>query len=253
MKKNLQFTIYNLPRIFLLLLILHSTFYILHSDTFAVSLTPTPTQKTIITPLASPSASLTPTTAETEKVQEIRRAIQDKLTQIKEKIEKRAYVGTVLEITDSTFTINNFRGKQRVRLSADTTIIGANKKEITAKDIAVDDKIIAMGTVDENETLNAKRIIVVPAPATMPAKRVVFPGSLSAVDNKASALTVTSLQNPDQSLNIKIDKNSKIVNPDSPKEVIKFQNLNSGKKLIVIYLQTADKTLPTAKTIFVLP
>ena len=248
---------YNKLKVFVFVLTFNFALLTFNSNLLAVSPTPTSTSITITpTPTpssASPSASLTPTAIETEKVQEIRKAIQDKLTQIKEKIEKKAYVGTVLEITDSTLTISNFRGKQRIRLSADTKIIGTNKKEITAKDIAVDDKIIAMGSVDENETLNAVRIIEVPVPKTIPAKRLVFFGSLSSIDNKNSSITVTSFKNSEQNLSIKLDKNSQIINPNDPKAVIKFQNLGSGQKLIVIYPQTEENTLPTAKTIFVLP
>ena len=250
MKKNLQFTIYNLQFFLLLVLILHSTFYILHSNVLAVSPTPSPS--------ATPSASLTPTTIEDEKVKELRDSltatgIQEKLNQIKDKIEKRAYVGTILEITDSTLTLSSFRGKQRVRLTEETTIIGTNKKEITTKDLAVEDKIIAMGEVDTNGTLEAKRVVVVAPLKTIPPKRLVFFGTITEIDSKASTVTLTAIKNLDQTVTLKIDKNTDLADPKDAKVTIKLKDLKENQKVLAIYPEPAEGKTAIPKTIFLLP
>jgi len=250
MKKNLQFTIYNLQFFFLLVLILHSTFYILHSNVLAVSTTPSPS--------ATPSASLTPTSIEDEKVKELRDSltatgIQEKLNQIKDKIEKRAYVGTILEITDSTLTLSSFRGKQRVRLTEETTIIGTNKKEITTKDLAVEDKIITMGEVDTNGTLEAKRVVVVAPLKTIPPKRLVFFGTITEIDSKASTVTLTAIKNLDQTVTLKFDKNTDLADPKDAKVTIKLKDLKENQKVLAIYPEPAEGKPAIAKTIFLLP
>jgi len=157
----------NLQLIFLLLL--------LPLDVFAA--TPTASPSATIAP-ASPSASQSGSTGpEEKKVQEMRQIVKD-ISEIKEKIEKKGYVGKILEITDSTLTITNFRGKQRVRIIEGTVIVGTNKKEIPMKDLALEDKIIALGEPDTNDTLDAKRITVVALPKIAPAKRLIFYGKI---------------------------------------------------------------------------
>lgn len=194
-----------------------------------------------VTPTASPSA--TPTSAEDEKIKEIRDAIKEKVSEIKEKIEKRAYVGVISQITDSTLTLENFRGKQRIRIVEETTLIGTNKKEIKIKDLAVGDKVIAMGSVSENEILEAKRVLVVLPPKTIPAKRLVLLGNISLVDSKKSQISVTEYKNLDKTMEIKIDS----------KVAPKFKDLKENQKVIVIYPSSAEGKIPLAKTLFLLP
>ena len=244
MRKNFQFSIFNF-QFFLLFLF----FYILHSPVYAASPTPTPK----LTPTASPPATLTPTSTEDEKVQEIREAINQKVQQIKEKIEKKAYVGNILEITDSTITLSNFRGKQRVRITEATTLIGSDKKTIKVTDLAVGDKVIALGEISENEILEAKRVIVVPARKTATPKRLVINGKITTIDTKKSAITVTSIKNLDETIDLKIDKGSSLISQKDPKAVLKLKDLAPDQRAIVVYPEPAEGKSVVAKTIFILP
>lgn len=240
----------NLKNLLLFLLISLIIYCLLPSLSLAVSPAPSPS--------ATPPASLSPTTIEDEKVKELRDSltatgIQEKLNQIKDKIEKRAYVGTILEITDSTLTLSSFRGKQRVRLTAETTIVGASKKEITTKDLAVEDKIIAMGEVDTNGTLEAKRIVVVAIPKTIPPKRLVFFGTVTGIDSKASTIILTAIKNLDQTLVLKIDKDTDLADPKDVKVTIKLKDLKENQKVLAIYPEPAEGKPAIAKIIFILP
>lgn len=199
-----------------------------------------------VSPTASPSATLTPTgIAEDEKVKEIRDAIKEKVNQIKEKIEKKAFVGVIDQITDATITLNNFRGKQRVRITEETTIIGASAKAIKNTDLAVEDKVIAMGEMGENEILEAKRVVVAPVPKTPPAKRLVAMGMIAQIDAKNSTLIVNEL-------NLKTDKNTKILSQSNNK-TLKFVDLAKDQKAIVVYFEATSGKTPTIKSLFVLP
>jgi len=202
-----------------------------------------------VSPTASPSAQ--PTTAESEKTKEIRDAIKEKVNEIKEKIEKRAYVGTISQITDSTFTLDNFRGKQRVRLTEETTIIGADKKEIKSKDLAVDNKVIAMGTLGDNEILEAKRVVVTVPPKTVPAKRLVFAGQITKVDSKSSLLTLADFKNSETTLVIKVEAATGLY-AALQKANPKFKDLAEGQKVVVVYREPAEGKTPIAKTLFLL-
>jgi hypothetical protein len=202
-----------------------------------------------VSPTASPSAQ--PTTTEDEKVKEIRDAIKEKVNEIKEKIEKRAYAGTINQITDSTLTLDNFRGKQRVRLTETTTIVGADKKEIKPKDLAVDNNVIAMGTLGDNEILEAKRVVVTVKPKTTPAKRLVFFGEITKVDSKSSLLTLTDPKNPENPLTIKIEQATSLYAANQ-KTNPKFKDLAKGQKVAVVYPEPAEGKTTIAKTLFTL-
>lgn len=205
-----------------------------------------------------PIVAVSPTPAEPgpdEKIQEIRDAIKEKVSEIKEKIEKKAFVGTISQITDSTVTINNFRGKQRVRLLEQTVIIGTNKKEIKAADLAVEDKIIAMGALSENEILEAKRVVVIPPPKTIPSPKITFYGKISEINSKNSLIIVCSIKNLDNAQELKIDQNTLIlpILPPKSTEKLKFKDLKENQKVIAIFLQAGEGKTPLAKTLFIIP
>jgi len=225
-------------------------FWFLNHQASAVSPTLSPTA----TPSAEPTQTASSSASTDEKVKEIRDALKEKareeLDKIKEKIEKKAYVGTIEEITDLTITLKNFRGKQRVQLSEETTILNASKKEIKAADLAVDDKVIAMGTVTDNEVLQASRVVVVPSPKTASAKKMVLFGAITEIDSKASTITV-SLNGQETLLKIAAETN--FISPKNPQTSVKFKDLTIGQKVIVIYRETASGKTPTAVSLYLLP
>ncbi|RJR25490.1 hypothetical protein C4578_01655 [Candidatus Microgenomates bacterium] len=193
----------------------------------------------------------TSSSTEDEKVKEIRDAIKEKVNEIKEKIEKRAYVGTINQITDSTLTLENFRGKKRVRLTEETTIIATNKKEIKQNELALEDKVIAMGIMGGNEILEAVRVVVVPKPSVTPPEKVISLGTITSVNSKTSRLTLSSANNPDNEIEIKVEKETKI-KEQSSLESLKFLELKQDQKIIVIYPKPKQGSLPLASSIFVL-
>lgn len=199
----------------------------------------------------TPDLSPTPSGTEEEKVKEIRDAVKDKVNEIKDKIEKKAYVGTITQITDSTLAINNFRGTQRVRLVEETTIVGTSRKVIKPADLAVDDKVIAMGTISENEILEALRVIVVAPPKTVPLPRTLAFGTISSIDRQQSTLTLSLTGNPDNSKLLKIDSKTMIVSAKDSKTKIAFKNLEENQKTIAVFWGPFEAKTSVAKTIFV--
>jgi hypothetical protein len=228
-------------------LVLFFAFCFLHSQAYAISPTASPSAEPSKT--ANPSA--TPTSEiENEKVKEIRDAVKEEVKKINERITKKAFTGEIEEMTDSTLTLINFRGKQRIRLTEETTIIGTSRKSIPAKDLALEDRIIAMGTLGENEILETKRVVVVPKPNTTPTKKLVASGKISKIDSKASTVTIST---KDSELSIKIDSKSKITDYADPKKTVRFSSLKEEQKVIIIYPEPAEDKTPLAKTIFILP
>jgi hypothetical protein len=202
-----------------------------------------------VSPTASPSAQ--PTSAD-EKVQEIRDMVKEKVDEIKKKIEKKAYVGTIAQITDQALTLDNFRGRERVRITEESTIIGTSKKEIKANELAVEDRIIAMGEIGENEILEASRIVVVPKLATPPEKRTVFLGTITQVDAKKSQISLISLKNPDETITLGVNSKADIIRQED-KKTLAFKNLAEELKVIAIFTEVAEDKTPSAKALYLLP
>ena len=120
---------------------------------FAVTKSPTQTPTSVASP--------TPTIPIDEKVNEIRQVIKEKVTQIKDKMDKRAFVGIIKEFTGSTLIITNIIGQQRLLTDETTTFISSNNKEVRINDLAVGDKLIALGLLIEENELQAIRITVI--------------------------------------------------------------------------------------------
>lgn len=230
---------------FFLVLNLALIFCLFNFQALAASPTPNPTETQELSP--------TPVSEdEEEKVKEIRDKVKAKVDEIREKMEKKAYVGNISQITDSTLALENFRGTQRVRINEETTIIGSDRKVIETKDLAVENRVIAMGTVSENEILEAVRIVVVAQPTNPPVKKIVFLGIITEVDTKKSEITLSSVKNQEESLALKVDAKTEITKkPEN--EDLRFKNLEKDQKVIVIYPQAAEGKIPVARSISILP
>ncbi|MBU2577709.1 hypothetical protein KKA69_02645 [Patescibacteria group bacterium] len=206
----------------------------------AVSPTPAPDTETE----NATSSSITE-----EKIKEFRDYAKEEVSKIKEKIEKRAYVGTIIQITDSTLTLENFRGKRRVRLAEETTIIATNKKEIKAKDLALEDKVIAMGTMGSNEILEAVRVVVT-KPTVNPSENTISLGIIISVNAKTSRIKFSDVKNQTE-IEIKVEKETKIM--QYPASSLKFSDLEENQKIIVVHPKAKEAELPLAKSIYLLP
>lgn len=210
----------------------------------------TPTTAPSATPSATPTQTATSSATENEKVKEIRDQLKEKVSEIKEKIDKKAFVGLITQITDLTLTLENFRGRQRVRLAEGAVIINSARKEIKANDLAVEDKVIAMGTVSDNDILDATRVVVVAKPAAAPAKRTVAMGTISAIDMPKSTVSIAPLKDG-AAVSLKVLATTTLFLQSENKE-IKLSDLEKDKKVIVVYQSSSDGKTLTAKHISVL-
>lgn len=192
------------------------------------------TQATVGTPSAYPTD---------EMVQEIREVVQEKvkekIQEIKEKIEKKGYVGVLKEITNSTLTLETITGEKMVQIASQAAIIGENRREIKAKDLEIDQKLICMGILDENKILQAKRIVVVPTPTKNPPKREAILGRLEKIDLKEKTITITNLKRANKQTLIKIDKNTNFL-------VGKFEDMKINDIILVITTKEKETDIPTA-------
>jgi len=195
---------------------------------------------TVTTKAAVGTPSAIPTDEEVKEIREVvQEKVKEKIQEIKDKIEKKGYVGILREMTDSTLTLETLNGEKIVQIATQAAIIDANRKEIKAKELEIDQKIICMGTLDENKILQAKRIVVVPTPTKILPKRQAFTGKIEKIDFKTKIITLTHLKKSTQQYIIKVEKNTKFLQG-------KFEDLKIGNILVIISSQTKESETPTA-------
>lgn len=157
----------------------------------------------------------------------IRNAIQDKvnqeLAQIKQGVAKKGFVGSITTKSDSTITITNLKNQPRTAtVTTDTTIKLAGNKDGTPKDLKVGDFILAMGDVDSENKMTAKRLLVVVEPEDD--TRKVLMGSVTSATSSNFQLTSPS----GTATTVKFTSATKY------NDGFKATNLKTGAKLVVI-------------------
>lgn len=101
----------------------------------------------------------------TDEADAVRIKVEEKLANALKK--PKAYVGTITDISKSTYQIKNQKGEiEQLSFTENTSFVKIDKttKSITSEDVAIGDSIIAMGFKNGNEVLEAKRILVTDLP-----------------------------------------------------------------------------------------
>jgi hypothetical protein len=216
--------------------------------------TPTPTIKKSLltaTPMATSSVSPLPgltsspsATPLDEKVKEIRdtvkEKVKEKIQEIKDRVEKKGYAGILMEMTDSTLALETLTGERLITVDKEAKIIGANKKEVKLKDLEIDQRLICMGSLDENNILVAKRIVVVPKPAKTPPKKEAFFGRITGIDQKAKTISLVQPKKTSQKFQLKIVNKVTLFNSGT------LADLKVGDLLVAVSSQEKEGEVPTA-------
>lgn len=103
--------------------------------------------------------------------------------EINQKLQNKAYVGTVKLKSDSTITLASGSGSKLVTVNQDTIYETKSKKsKYSLKNLAEKDYVAALGDVDETNTLIAKKIIL--QPDLSPDIKSVFWGQVISLSEK---------------------------------------------------------------------
>lgn len=165
-------------------------------------------------------------------------AATDKLEKTKSLLSKKdglyAYVGTISEIEENIITIETKKGRKKAEITEKSTIVFyKDKKEIPikTKDIETDSYVIAMGEMQDNETILITRIMLSAGPDNPSEKKVIF-GKIEEIDSKE-----VKIKNKEE-LKLKIPKelNLKIAGVKSPK----IADVELEDKVIIV-LQKDEK------------
>ena len=101
----------------------------------------------------------------TDEAESIVKKVEEKVSNVLK--NPKAYVGTITDISESTYQIKNEEGEiQQISFNEETSFVKIDKtsKAITSSDVAIGDSIIAMGLKNGNQVLEGKRILVTDSP-----------------------------------------------------------------------------------------
>ncbi len=153
--------------------------------------------------------------------------------------EPKGWVGSVESIANETLTITSETTSRLVSFSPNVVII-KDEEEVDLEDIAIEDSIIAMGIVDENDILEAKRILVLEEAPTKSTKKTLI-GTVVETDLIEDSIFLNTSQSLEP-IEVFVTRSS-IINQDiSQSEEIDIVDLNPQDQVLVIYQPDSDNT-----------
>lgn len=228
----------------LILTILTLTIFYISTPVFAQ-------EENIPTLPKSPRARLATPTPEDDRQDEIKKRVQNRLENIKEANKKRAFWGTISNISSTSLTINSLGTTRTIKLS-DETKITLDKKDSEWTDLKVGFFVIVLGSVDSEDNMAAKLIMAyskVPKPT--PARTAIF-GKITNISEDENLIDVLGFKKEGLTSKIKVNNSTIITKKiDGSIKKVKFADLAKGDIVVVIGTKPDDTIL--AKIVHVIP
>lgn len=170
----------------------------------------------------------------------VKQKVAEELAAIKQAVSKKGFVGSITAKSDVSLTVVTNKNQPRtVLVTNDSVIKATNNKDITVADLKVGDYILAMGDVDSQNQMTAKRLLIIGKPVS-DTRTTVF-GTVS--ETAVSSFTITTPKA--DTLTLKLSSAVKYNDKYTAKD------LKSGVKVIVLYTQTGSSF--TAKRVYIFP
>lgn len=205
---------------------------------------------------AFPAFAQTPTTSTTTEIQQLREVIQQK---VKEKLQnlgqqlpvessKKAYTGTISEISSTVIKINGKNQNFQFNLNNDTTYINLKQSKIKNTDLKIGQEVLVLSLKSDSSQLIAKRIILIES-KKLENLKVTTLGKIADISTTSSVITLIPINNKNQELQIKIDSKTQIINQNN--QSLKYNDLKKGQKIICTYGSSGTSTYPALQIIFI--
>lgn len=197
----------------------------------------------------TPTNTPVPTTS-----QEIKDKVQERIDQIKEDAQKKAFWGTLKAINDTTLVLEGPRGEKRIKTDSTTKFVDSAKREVKFSDLEIGNFIIAMGFWKENGTLEGKRILVLAqAPKPTPL-RIAFMGMVTDIVKDENILSVTQIKKDGLTYEVSVTSKTILTKKvDGSIKKVLFGAIATSDRLVVIGLKEKENNAVTAKIIHVIP
>lgn len=204
-----------------------------------------------------PASNVTPP-VDQEKIKEIRdkvrEKVQEKIQEIRERGIRRGYVGQIEAIANLQITLSTRRGERKVSIDEDTKIIGQGRQTLEIEDLQVGDVIIAMGYVNSEGEMIAKRIVVIPKPPKPPLPRRAVFGRVTEIDQSSLILTLIHPRKDPSTLRVEVTSKTRITKKLEGKiQKVDFANIAPDDRLVAVGTWDEENEILTAKLLHIIP
>lgn len=202
----------------------------------------------------APATAVSPTPEPTPSIaKEIKERVQERINSIKQQGKTKAFWGTFKKRTDSTLVLDTAGGEKRVKTDDQTIFVNFSKKEIKISELEIGNFIIALGYWQENESIIAKRVIVLAKePKPSPERRAVL-GKVSEIDKSKKILTIVQLPKK-TNINIQVESSTVITKKvDKSVKKVLFAAIEVDDQIIAVGSKKADAGILSAKIIHATP
>lgn len=183
--------------------------------------------------------------------QKVEERIEKVLSDAEER-RKQALVGELKEIANSTLTIETDLGDIQTKVMTDAAILNLEREEIELGDLEIGSKIISMGYLDDQDILEAKRVVVVEK-FQIPTSEAFF----GIVTDISQEETIFTIKNPkDQTIyTVEMGTNVKITKSvEDEIETVKFEDIQEDGHIVVVgEPEENEEKMITAKLIHIIP
>ncbi|MFZ5366263.1 MAG: hypothetical protein ACOZBZ_03120 [Patescibacteria group bacterium] len=193
--------------------------------------------------------------------QEIKERVQERIEQIQEQFKKRAFWGTLKEISNSTLVLETPRGERRVKTDKETKFFGPGRKEIKFADLEIGNFIIALGFWQENGTLQGKRVIALTKTPKPAIKRHAVYGKVADISEEEKVLSLVHPTKSGITFEVKITDQTiitkKVEGPPAGEarkiKKVNFEAIEIGDRVVAVGTREKEGGTLTAKLVHVIP
>ncbi|MGB9911034.1 MAG: DUF5666 domain-containing protein [Microgenomates group bacterium] len=203
---------------------------------------------------ATPSPKVRPEIK--EKINQIREVVKERVQERIQLIRKaRGYQGEIVQINEELSTITLKIKNNRlleVKVTEETKIVGLKRENLKLTDLKVGNWIIAMGYLNEEGILEAKRIVVINKPKLH--TRTAVMGKITDLSTEEKLITLKTLAKNEVYL-VTVTDETKITKKITTRvQSINYSDLQIGDRIVVVGIpkENGEKTI-TAKIIHVIP
>ena len=201
------------------------------------------------------SSSQEATLSAEKNIQQILEAVRERIQEKQSALKRRAYVGTLKSIAESTLIIKTKNGIKQANVSSKSAIIrisSQTKKKIKFEDLVIGDFTIAMGYLDKNKVLDTKRVVVSKKHKQEPKKEAIY-GIVNKVNLKKKVVKIKEVRK-EKEWNFKITNKTTVFQKTNGRlKKVSFKEIEAGSRLVTAGILEKDGIVNARRILLLSP
>ena len=188
------------------------------------------------TPVKAETASETTTAAQNDKVEDVKNIVKQlvKGTNSEVSSQPKSFFGNITQIEDSQIRISFQNEAKTLYLDSETTFVNSGKKQGKIADFKVGQTIIAMGYLNQDQSLDCRRLVYTDSKDIENNNQIVTGQIVDVSQSQTSPIFVLiPIQNKNNQYQVKTDSKTKFTDFKNEK-IASSKILVAGKKVTII-------------------